>query len=586
MQGVVRDGDGRRLVGASVFASSAEYKGLMNRHRSRTDEEGRYEIDGIPPGEVTVSAYFDEYERTSQDVEIESGRNELDFTLEKGLQVRGRVVDSAGSPVDGARIDVSMTGSSTRRSFSANPLPETGAFQIPRPVLGHRLSLLATKPGVGVASKEDIFIHREMETIELRLEPGATVLGQISGLTIDDLAKTSIAMGKRSVRYGRGPTVDFEGRFRIEDIQPGSHVLRASVGSKRRRKLIPVEPGDGEIEVELVFGDGATLRGTVLAGDEPVPRVTVSVQGVDVADSMGLTTDAEGVFLADDLLLGRYRIAVTADDLNVVREVDLDGDRDIVVEVPDSSVSGRVVDRDGIGIEGAVVWACRPRRWCGTAGPDSRQTGPDGLFELDGLSTGNYVLKAHKEGFAPGLANIEVALGAADEETIQLRAAQGITLQIARSTAGTPRTLWVSVFDLQGQRRFEKPYPVSASGQVDVEDLPSGRWRLFVSDEQEIGQLTVDVPSKPVEVFLKPGGSVDLRVQNSSASSRYVGELRMVGEPPGFGMNSWRRGQLQLETGRKVLGPLLPGRWVLVLEDSSPIEIEVAAGQMKVVVVD
>lgn len=109
VEGVVRDGGGRPVVGALV---RAQPEGLVPQAESaieaRTDAQGRYQLSGLPAGPALVSVRK-EPARTggSQAVQVEEGlTQQVDFTLDQPGTLEGRVVrqGAGGPPFDSLRV--------------------------------------------------------------------------------------------------------------------------------------------------------------------------------------------------------------------------------------------------------------------------------------------------------------------------------------------------------------------------------------------------------------------------------------------------------------------------------------------------
>lgn len=125
-----------------------------------SDVEGRFRLHPVPAGRMRVLVRHPAYVEGLSEVVVvvPGGDHELRITLREGARLSGRVVDSRGYPVGGARVLVSArTGSYERSVFSARD----GTFQlsaVPRDVL---LSL--ARPGDAAR-----FVKRQ----SLRLEDG------------------------------------------------------------------------------------------------------------------------------------------------------------------------------------------------------------------------------------------------------------------------------------------------------------------------------------------------------------------------------------------------------------------------------
>lgn len=122
--------DGRPAAGLVVEASSAPAsRGFTRPHaRTTTDAEGRYLMDGLSPGEVSVRVhdakgiargmsdlsledleYPLEYDPLSVSV-APGGEGTLDLTIEPPARIVGRLTEAAGAPIAGVLVTASRPG--------------------------------------------------------------------------------------------------------------------------------------------------------------------------------------------------------------------------------------------------------------------------------------------------------------------------------------------------------------------------------------------------------------------------------------------------------------------------------------------
>ncbi len=176
--GTVVDEAGEPVPAAEVQAMSLAQKGASLLTRS--DEAGRFELRGLPPGPAGVSA--SEHDRASEWTAIslteEAEESDLRLTLRRRAVVRGRVVAAAGG-VPAARLSVLP-------DFGAVPLaagtqatsdPE-GGFELHLPAAVRSFSLLVFAPGfpLRVAHLPAVPPADELLTIDLRGQGGTLVL--------------------------------------------------------------------------------------------------------------------------------------------------------------------------------------------------------------------------------------------------------------------------------------------------------------------------------------------------------------------------------------------------------------------------
>ncbi|MCA9001019.1 MAG: hypothetical protein KDB61_03780 [Planctomycetes bacterium] len=126
LEGIVLE-NGTPLVGARVTADASngmnDFAMLFGGEESgvKTDREGRFELDGLEPGKVTVTIHHDlrvmDY---TEEIELVEGVNTYRAELQVAT-VTGRVLDAAGQGMPGIRVSAkTVRGTTTQREFTAS----------------------------------------------------------------------------------------------------------------------------------------------------------------------------------------------------------------------------------------------------------------------------------------------------------------------------------------------------------------------------------------------------------------------------------------------------------------------------------
>ena len=127
-----------------------------------SDSDGRFVLEDIRPGDFTVSVLAPEgvghHSLQLQDGEVA----EMTLNLEPWAVVRGRVIDTQGSPVPGVSVDVSSEAGRADGSDGAVPTDKEGRFTIEG---------LGPGPTVVTATKGDATYRTE----RLDLQPGSVL---------------------------------------------------------------------------------------------------------------------------------------------------------------------------------------------------------------------------------------------------------------------------------------------------------------------------------------------------------------------------------------------------------------------------
>jgi RNA polymerase sigma factor (sigma-70 family) len=104
LNGRVVDIAGRPILGAKVLRGMDQFGGEVPRAES--DEEGRFRFAHVPTGETVLTVQALGYAPALEKVVVRPGLAPVEFRLQKGRAVRGRVVDAKGEPLAGASVIV------------------------------------------------------------------------------------------------------------------------------------------------------------------------------------------------------------------------------------------------------------------------------------------------------------------------------------------------------------------------------------------------------------------------------------------------------------------------------------------------
>ncbi|MEN8148884.1 MAG: carboxypeptidase-like regulatory domain-containing protein [Planctomycetota bacterium] len=213
-----------------------------------------------------------------------------------------------------------------------------GRFEISRIRPGAYV-VKATAEGFVEGSSETfrIEVGAFTEGVEITLSAGGSVVGvvvdretgePVAGATVglaDGENVVFVSSGGPGINFGgrHRATTDEKGAFRLENVPPG--LYRVTAGAKGRTKAslddIEVAAGVETGVLRLALGRGATITGTVYGPDgKPRAGRTVLIQKVmariDFQGDYGQRekTDASGVYRAEGLEPGRYRVKLSAND--------------------------------------------------------------------------------------------------------------------------------------------------------------------------------------------------------------------------------------------------------------------------------
>ncbi|MDH3745248.1 MAG: carboxypeptidase regulatory-like domain-containing protein, partial [Acidobacteriota bacterium] len=527
------DGEGRPIAGATItvsersssyfnsFAASTTQRAFG---RGETDGDGFYLIRGIDSKseQMVVSAYHRGFAPLEETVEMRPGTNRLDLVLGQGVTLSGVVVTETGEPVGGAQIELSTISTSMGHTMSQGQQPVEsgldGSFRLGGLTAGsHRVQ--ARKSGFAESAPQTVAADGGHEIrVTLTLRRGGTIRGRILGLEPDQLDQFELmAAGEEQMAMG---VIGQDAEYRVSNVgfSEGRVIASSQSSGRMVSEAFSLDPRGGETWVDLEFGDGARLGGTVLRNGEPWPQVQVLAQS-DNENFGSSTTDAGGRFRIEDLKDGLYQVMVLAMGTTSHSEaVRVAGDIEIQIDIATGRVSGRVVaEEDRRPVAGAVVMAAvdgdLPTAFLG----QRTMTSTTGDFEIEVPVGVRVSLRAQAPGFAEGSIELDTSAGS-EISGVELVLAGGdeLELNVRLWTGASPALLSVALVDASGNRVLADALTGHPPGRFRLSSAPPGSWTLLLAaDQAAVTSQTVTIPGSPVEVVLQQGATVQVQISDS-----------------------------------------------------------------------
>lgn len=190
-----------------------------------------------------------------------------------------------------------------------------------------------------------------------------------------------------------------EGRFEL--LPSGRYVLMVQDSDGQRWIAQPVNLSPREPRVDIRI-EQVPVVGTLILDDEPL-AADLYFGGRHGSESVEISSGADGEFFGLLPREGTWDVEIRADDPkvrtvepNLLVEVDPGlGAAELAIELPGTTIEGRVIDEDGHPSPGAQVMLQSGVR---EAGITQVETGEDGSFSLSGQRPGTYHLKALGQG--------------------------------------------------------------------------------------------------------------------------------------------------------------------------------------------
>ncbi len=600
-RGFVVDASGAPVANAEVTATieppeSATFEevaqfSILNRSgiTAETDGEGAFTFADLEPATYELEARAPGFAPlTVPRVEMgaEEGQDIGTLELVPGATLQGRVVDSEGEGVSGARLILKRTAQrqfnfAGRNEKEAEATSDSeGRFDIVDLAPEGTYTLVAMATGFAPRTLANAKAGRAEVRLLLRRE--AAIEGRVTGRDGKPVPQGWVMVENENLRaagtftFPGRENVGEDGTFRVGALEPATYTLLASAEglAAQTRAGLTLEEGQVLSGVEMVLGEGAVLFGVVLAGDRvPVPNARVRIEpdfqstrgslAIQAASKIAISS-GDGSYRLAGLRPGPQTVVVQSEDHpDLTLSVNLEeGETRRDLELPSGyRISGVVLDPEESPAPGVDIRVVRGSGNQMMRGMMSKnQSRADGTFETEPLAEGSWAVIAEGRGFAP----------ARTDPPIELRSdVSGIELRLERGGRLEGLVLGLALDDLQrlsvtliqqSTMTFRQAQP-DHEGRFAVDGLLAGSWQVNAQVGQGERSLreTVDVEvGSPTELTLR-----------FEAGFTVAGTATRGGQPAAnerLLLTGGREGQRQVVTdqaGRFSLAGVAAGEYIL-----------------------
>ena len=327
---------------------------------SRIREGGRYEFEGLAPGEYQLTVQADGIGgQARMAIEVpDLAEVQMDLLLPEG-RIAGRVLDAeTGEPIPGAWISASSDSAPEpeglfgevfgRESGRVHERTDEGgafSFEHLEPASYDLLVRNARKDGQHYAPGDplpfDLDDNERIEDVEVRLFAALELTGRVTsqdGEPIEDASVTAWMEGRLDTR--ERASTDEQGRYTLRGLAPGTYLVTASHPDYAPRRRSDVELARGSTaELPLTLESGIQVDVLVLGeGGQPVSGASARLVRLDAGEDPteserafrslfegGGVSDAGGRLSLGAYLPGNYRLeAQRGSGRSASREVELE----------------------------------------------------------------------------------------------------------------------------------------------------------------------------------------------------------------------------------------------------------------------
>ena len=483
IEGVVLDEQKSVVAGAIVRIGTRE---------TTTETDGTFAFDDIASGSIILRAERGEWYGEESTYASDSS-DPIEITVRRGSTLVLHVVKTAdASPIANAKVEIAGRELYTneRGTIRTRGLDPTGE------------RFTVTADGFG-SWRGDLELDTEHPTAEKEMTVSLSSGASVSGIVVDERGERvpEAWVAIRSVRndWFDSASANERGEFTLPAIAPGKLTLHATAKAyvATPEMLIEHDGVHPTTGVVVVVKLGAEIAGRVVdSSGKPVAGATIRGAGAE--------TDADGRFVAVGLEPGEVTVSAFIDQRSSAEKkvpVIAGGRAEVELVIRDSSLAGRVVDRQGNPVADAQLWAKA------TDESNSFFASSDeyGKFDFGGIPPGEYeVIAQHEE---------ETRRSLPDDGTLAHAGQRGLTIVLPALASITGRVVLagrpVAYFGVLVTKTPDKLYFETVAtvndeaGAFAQKAIAPGTWSVVI--------LGPDFATKVIDnVVAREGSSTDL----------------------------------------------------------------------------
>lgn len=538
LRGTVTGPDEKPVAGAEArldpVATSDWFGGERARAATKADAAGAFSFEAVPPGKrrlVVDAPGFAPFTSDVIEFEDEKDAPPLAVRLAEGLVIRGRVLDAAGAPLEGATVTAAIAnrrgGPPTGRRATSDA---TGAYAVAG-LDDANYVLTAIAPDYDLAQRMNV--PAGAEAIDFALKKNAGISGTVLLPGGEPMAARfsvrATAADGPAFPFGGGGAGGFpgrsqkeesfsdpQGRFLLKGVRAGkvNVVAKAEGYADAEPVAVDVAPEGLAENVVLTLKESGGITGVVLRAADRTPVEGARVRDGKPDEGMGeffaaafapgsKETPVDGTFTLKGLTPGTHAVSVSHPEFPTVTVEEIVvtagppvGPIEILVD-SGGGVFGTVFGADGLPEEGAVVAVM-----AGLMNVKRTAIADDaGYYEIRGLAPGGYSLlktKMSTENPFEGMRTVAVTIVAGEMTRVDLgEGSGGCRVYGSVTDGGTP-------IDGANVTTFLRSDTGGAGG--DGTTAPGMQFRTTRTDKAGFYEIA-NLPSGEYRFQVQPGGA-------------------------------------------------------------------------------
>ncbi len=505
-----------------------------------SDADGRYRLNGLPPGPVRVTARTPELVTTDLpgvELSIAETKSGVDVEVGEAFSVSGFVIAHDGSQEGLAGLGVVLVAKNPRPTSNIATTDESGFYEISGVEAGtYALLVVGGEAAPQVANENITVTDDDVGELLSRVDRGVSVRGRVdsperASIHLEPAGPGATPLTVAALALAR-PQLDPSGGFSFPAVAAGDYIVVAKTltGEGRLPLTVRTDPLTdlridiaplGRVEGELTGPAGEPVADAlVVAQPRGVPAIPASTAVMTGQDH----TDADGRFELVGLTGGDYDITVfdevgqrpwTGTDPEQSfepRRVEVPASGsvrfDLRVQTESARLRGNVVDSDGAPVADAWIQVRAQGSTPAPFGYEPRPTLTDseGEFGLEGVFGSAFEIRANGP---RGNLEANTTSSANDAPVTLVLAAVSTVVASVTENGAAAQDFELRVSD--GPTQVLGPLVERTDGAFVLPRLQSGDYRIEVATETSYVQEIVSVgpdPETSVELELEARGSV------------------------------------------------------------------------------